>query len=277
MPRVQGYDFPDDATQDEINEALRQYAPAPAAAPAADPGTAALATAGRPYGQGAAESYNRGWTYGLSDVLGAAGSATGVNLDYPSPAGATWGERYQQALRQRQEAAKQYATDYPARNLAAEGAGMVTPLMAAPASAGAGLVSRIARNLGLGTLAGAAEATPRATQEPGMREALTDIGAGAALGGATGGGIGAATAPAVTKPLVGALARGIAPGIGGLVGGPFGAILGKEILDPMTKNIGPWLQGWVPPAAGAAGGRLSPLLGIMAARNALGGPPPGGQ
>jgi hypothetical protein len=246
---------------------------APAAA--ADPGTAALAAAGRPYGQGAAESYNRGWTYGLSDVLGAMGSATGINLDYPNPSGASWSERYQEALRQRQEAAKQYATDYPGRNLAAEGAGMVTPLVAAPASAGAGLFSRIGRNLGLGAVAGAAEATPRATQEPSLRDAASDIGAGALVGGATGGVVGGATAPAITRPLVGALARGVAPGIGGLVGGPWGAVIAKEILDPMTQRLGPWLQGWVPPTAEAASRRLSPLLGIMAARQMQGGPPPG--
>jgi hypothetical protein len=207
-------------------------------------------------------------------VLGSLGSASGVNLDYPSraPPGATWSERYQQALRERQQAAKQYAADYPATSTGAEAAGTVLAMAPGAALTGSkGLIGEIARNIGLGAAAGTAAATPQATQEPTWGRTATDLSLGAGIGGIGGGATSAIAQPQVVKPLVGALANAAAPATGAYFGGPVGAFLGKEILQPLTQNIGPWMQRWMTPPLSWLGRTAAPGVGAVTVRNLLPG------
>jgi hypothetical protein len=226
-------------------------------------------------GYGATDAAARGLTFGLSDVLGAVGGATGNLLKQylPPPGGSpaqpgSWPENYQRFLKGEQQAAQQYAADYPVRSPAAGLLGMLST--AAPGAAlrwaapGArGLIAEIARTAGGGALVGTGAAVPQATQEPTWTEAARDVALGAGTG-AVGGAAGAA-APSVLRQVVRyppvVAAKAVPAAIGTAIGehffpgaeGLFGAYLGEhtlgslgQALEPYANKIGTWLQGKVP-------------------------------
>ena len=199
----------------------------------------------------------RGATFGLSDLAGAAGTATGA---YLGGRPGTWSENYQQALARQRGEQEQFAAEHPVASTVGSLAGSLTAAPAAGATAGAATLGRqMLTGAGMGAAGGAAGGLAE-SQQPGgsARDIAYGTGIGAATGATlpvAGGLIGRAVAPVARG--ASNLAEAIAPGLFGnaIENQALRTIAGRQAYDVAAGM----------PAAGAPGGLAEQLAAGQAA------------
>jgi len=199
---VQGYEFPDDATPDEIQKALASVRPARKAEVEAPPPPEEMSWG--EYGKGLARSAASGLTFNWSDELIAAARAKNEGIPY------------EEALADERAKKKQFEEQYPVAAFGAEMAGSL-PTMAIPGLGPAKAVqaaTRVGRayNSPLGQMArvgakqgalsgtGESESTDTFSAED-IAQRVKGAGTGAAVGAGVGAGLGVgakALAPAAS-------------------------------------------------------------------------------
>jgi hypothetical protein len=190
MKMVQGYNFPDDATDEEIQSALQSMRPtAPAKKVDVAPETEEMGWG--EYGKGLARSAASGLTFNFSDE--AIAKARSVTEGIP----------YEQALQEERDALKKFREQYPAAALGSEITGSI-PTMFVPGLGGAKVVQ------GAGRIAKIINSPLAQAAQVGAKQGVI-------------GGIGGAEGDFTTR-------EGIADRLtGGLEGGAMGAAVGSAL------------------------------------------------
>lgn len=189
MKMVQGYNFPDDATDEEIQSALQSMRPA-APAKKVDVAPDEEEMGWGEYGKGLARSAASGLTFNFSDEAIA---------KYRS---VTEGIPYEQALQEERDALKKFREQYPAAALGSEIAGSI-PTMFVPGlggakvAQGAGRIAKIinsplAQAAQVGAKQGAIGGIGGAEGDFTTREGIADRLTGGLEGGAMGAAVGSA-------------------------------------------------------------------------------------
>jgi hypothetical protein len=209
MKMVLGYNFPDDATDDEIQSALNSIrGSAPTTAPVANVPEASEPMGWSEYGKGIARSAGSGLTFGFGDELTAAARSGSMFS----------GPEYEKALQEERDALKKFRDQYPAAALGSEVVGSL-PTMLVPGlgeAKGLQLTSRLGKIAEPYIQAGIIGAKQGAIGGVGSAEG--DI-SNRIVGGLEGGATGAALGPLLTgagqiaAPVVKGLAERVAPSV----------------------------------------------------------------
>ena len=207
MKMVLGYNFPDDATDEEIQTALKSIrGSAPETKPIANVPEAAQPMSGSEYAKGLARSVGSGLTFGFGDELTAlARSKLG-------------GEDYDKALQEERDALKRFRDQYPVAALGSEVVGSLPTLLVPGLGEAKGLqlASRIGKVAEPYVQAGIIGAKQGALGGLGNAEGgVSDRIIGAVEGGATGAALGPLMTGAgkIAAPVVKGLAERVAPGV----------------------------------------------------------------
>jgi hypothetical protein len=207
MKMVLGYNFPDDATDEEIQTALKSIrGSAPETKPIAAVPEAAQPMSGGEYAKGLARSFGSGLTFGFGDELTAlARSKLG-------------GEDYDKALQEERDSLKRFRDQYPVAALGSEVVGSLPTLLVPGLGEAKGLqfaskIGKVAEPYIQAGIIGTKQGVIG-----GIGGAEGDI-SNRIVGGLEGGATGAALGPLMTgagkiaAPVVKGLAERVAPGV----------------------------------------------------------------
>jgi hypothetical protein len=209
MKMVLGYNFPDDATDDEIQEALKSVrGSAPDKKPIADVPQPSQPMSWGEYGKGVARSVGSGLTFGFGDELTAAARSGSMFS----------GPEYEKTLQEERDALKRFRDQYPVAALGSEVVGSLPTLLVPGLGEAKGLqfASRIGKVAEPYIQAGVIGTKQGVIG--GIGGAEGDI-SNRIVGGLEGGATGAALGPLLTgagkvaAPIAKGLAERVAPGV----------------------------------------------------------------